>query len=900
MILHRLIVSNWRGLLAPVDLGELDERINVIYAPNGTGKSSIFEALRRALFDAHPVSGDEIAAVRPWGRALAPRVQVEFSQCGVRYRVAKTFLDGASAELLRMEGGKFQPLANSRNADAKVREILGAVDAPGRGVSKQEHWGLSQVLWAPQGALHLNSLSGSVTRDVRAALGVQVSGEGGSRLEELLEERYQSFFTKGGKPRVGKQAAPILALEAELAELEEERRLRLHQHQSFEEMSRAVQDAHQRRAQARIEADSLRDAVAQARQATEAYALLLGDLEQGRRAEKNARERYESIGQSLEWIARARGDVERIEASLPLLRQSAKLLEAELRKATEAVELARRQRDQARLARQTVESRAMEVEDAVAFLEDIRIRESLAARVDKLRSLDAELERLKALRVGLVAPDSRLIKAVRTCITECERAQAALRASLIHLKVRPIDRAVLRRPSPEETHSLEPGEWTTISGSPSVRIEIEGFGSIEATGPDGDVATHRAALQDAERRLETLTQPYGTRDPDRLQQLREQAEELDQSIQRFDQRRVELLEGQTALEVSGLLAERESRIQKRTERYPDWLATPPRLGAMKSDLEQQRKAVEQAIEAAEDGFDTARHSAQSIEKQHGTLVVELKNSVLNLEAAQRRLAELTKDGLRDEVRVAARQEALMAWEAAKVRVDTCESRLREIPGDPRKAQQMFERQLKSVEEAETLARDDEKRAEGRLQTLAAEGAYSRWVACEERLAELRVRIERERLRMEATRLLHETVQECKSQMVAAVSAPVERTATQMLERIAGPRLGSVRLNEEFVPSGIRPQLSHDPVDVSNLSGGEQEQLFLVIRLSLGLVLAKDERQLVVLDDVLNATDAGRLARVLGVLEDSSERLQIVVLTCHPERYRGLETARFIDLKSLCQ
>lgn len=66
------------------------------------------------------------------------------------------------------------------------------------------------------------------------------------------------------------------------------------------------------------------------------------------------------------------------------------------------------------------------------------------------------------------------------------------------------------------------------------------------------------------------------------------------------------------------------------------------------------------------------------------------------------------------------------------------------------------------------------------------------------------------------------------------------------------------------------------------------------------MLAREERQLVVLDDVLNATDAGRLARVLGLLEESSERLQIVILTCHPERYRGLEAARFIDLKSLCQ
>ena len=68
------------------------------------------------------------------------------------------------------------------------------------------------------------------------------------------------------------------------------------------------------------------------------------------------------------------------------------------------------------------------------------------------------------------------------------------------------------------------------------------------------------------------------------------------------------------------------------------------------------------------------------------------------------------------------------------------------------------------------------------------------------------------------------------------------------------------------------------------------------RLALGRVLAKDERQLVVLDDVLNATDTGRLARVLTLLEESADHLQIVILTCHPERYRALEQAQFFELQ----
>jgi uncharacterized protein YhaN len=70
----------------------------------------------------------------------------------------------------------------------------------------------------------------------------------------------------------------------------------------------------------------------------------------------------------------------------------------------------------------------------------------------------------------------------------------------------------------------------------------------------------------------------------------------------------------------------------------------------------------------------------------------------------------------------------------------------------------------------------------------------------------------------------------------------------------------------------------------------------LVHITLGQVLAKNERQLVVFDDVLNATDTGRLARVLALLEESADHLQIVILTCHPERYRALEEAKFFDLR----
>ena len=899
MILHSLTVANWRSLLTSVELGPLSDRLNVIHAPNGTGKSSLFEAMRRCLFDAHQVSGEEIEAVRPWGRSLAPQVQVEFTQSGVRYRAEKTFLDGASAHLFRFENGKFQPLADSRNADTKLREIIVASDAPGRGLSKHEHWGLAEVLWAPQGALHLDSLSSSATENLRAALGVQLTGESGTLLEELLEERYQTYFTKGGKPRTGKQAAPILALESEHETAASERQQRLEHQQRFEETSRVVEDARQKRGQARFEADALRESVAQTSQQAETYLRLQSELEQKRLTEQAAKERFDAIGNSLELIGSARAEIGQLQGAIQSGETLVGDLAVEWQKATDAVDAARGKRDEARRQRSSLDERTAEVEDARAFVEDSKAHQSLAARVEKLRQFEADLKKRREERAALVAPDDKTIHAVRKCLAATEVAEAALRASLIHLTVQPKKKTTIHRRSPDESQTVMPGEKAMFSGSPDVRIEIKGFGTIHASGPEGDAETHQEALQEAEKKLAKLTQPYGTQDPDRLQVVRDQASEFDLKIEQLETKIAELLDGESADDLNPQLAELNARIQERLGRFPAWKNQPPIISDLRSALEKQRKAIESAIEATEDAFDKAQSFAQAEQKCQGQADSDLKNARLNLDAAKVRLGDLTKDGRSDETRAHDRQDALMAWEAAKVKAKDCETKLNEIPGDPQKTLQKLERQLAALEETEAKARDEENQAEGRLQNLAGEGAYSKLAACEENLEDLNVRIRREKLRMDATRLLYDTVAACKAAVVAAVAAPVERTATSMLGRIAGPRLGAVCLTENFVPAGVRPEIAAGPVELTNLSGGEQEQLFLIIRLALGQVLAKEERQLVVLDDVLNATDTGRLARVLTLLEECADRLQIVILTCHPERYRGLEEAKFFDLQPLC-
>ena len=100
MILHSLRVAHWRSLLNSVELGPFSERLNVIHAPNGTGKSSLFEAMRRAPVRFAPCFWRGDRSGQAMGTVVSATSEVEFTQSGVRYRIEKTFLDGAVRALV--------------------------------------------------------------------------------------------------------------------------------------------------------------------------------------------------------------------------------------------------------------------------------------------------------------------------------------------------------------------------------------------------------------------------------------------------------------------------------------------------------------------------------------------------------------------------------------------------------------------------------------------------------------------------------------------------------------------------------------------------------------------------------------------------------------------------------
>ncbi|MBV9222484.1 MAG: hypothetical protein JOY85_00535 [Acidobacteriaceae bacterium] len=154
----------------------------------------------------------------------------------------------------------------------------------------------------------------------------------------------------------------------------------------------------------------------------------------------------------------------------------------------------------------------------------------------------------------------------------------------------------------------------------------------------------------------------------------------------------------------------------------------------------------------------------------------------------------------------------------------------------------------------------------------------------------------EKRRNDATFLLYDILNKVTEESLSAVAEPVADQASRHLEFVCGKPLARIRLGHSFQSVEVIPNSCEDQgKQVDCMSGGEREQIYLCTRLALAEELTHQERQLVILDDVLTVTDADRMARICDLLERSAQRLQIVLLTCQPERFHRLQNSNFIDL-----
>lgn len=899
MILCSIRLSAWRSFLEACTVGPFSEGLNVIHAPNGTGKSTLFEALRLGLLDRHRTSGAEVRSLAPWGRPLAPQVTLEFKHDGTQYRITKQFLSGPSVQLERMEQGRYRPLANGDAADDTVREML-LGSAPGRGLTTARHWGLAQVLWAPQGHMPLEALSDDTDNVLRGLLGGQATDLAAAPLEQRIEDAYRALYTPGGVLKTGKNAPALVVAQQALAESEAALAEARAQHTAFEEQSRLVEDARAARleAQASAEAAGVQLQALQERLAT--WQQLDNERQRYVAEAEAARTRHAALKQQQESLAALAREIADVQAALTTLEAETPARARELEARQQAAAKALAMLEDTRRGRAAVDAAEQEARDATTYQTTRAEHARLMHQVAALEAATADFELQRAERGRLAAPAAKELRQFREALRQRDEARLHIQAASIEVEWVPETDGAIHVLEGESPGALpvRAGVPAIVRGLPRVSIEVPGQGRLRASGPAVEVKALRQAQQQAEAAIALIQEKYGTSDPDELAQRQERAAALDQAIAQA-QARVEALLGEEAniAGVQRLLAQAVARQAALQTQYPAWVDAPPDVGAVEAATLKTRNTFVAAVteaELARDRTEAARGSAQQEAETHARRVEETRARLLRLTRQRDDAAQQYAD---PEALAKALAETMLTWEAAKHRVEAITARMpadsQVLPVDLERLQVSY----RSLMDAAKQAHDKEQRALALLEQLAGKGTYSKLAALEEQAAGLAADVARAQRHAEAIRRLRDTVEACRSDLRAQVYRPVEARASALMERMAGPRLGSIALGTAFEPRGVHPILAEDTVALDALSGGEQEQLYLAVRLALAQELARDARQLVVLDDVLTATDSARLRRIHALLEEAAAQLQIVVLTCHPERYRGL-TAEWFDLEAI--
>lgn len=887
MRLRRLVVRNFRKLEGPVRLEALGDGLTLVSGCNEEGKSTLLAALKAALFEHHKVGGAVREAMVPLGTAgVVPEVEVDFEIEGGRWALRKAFGRGG-AELVCPRGQRYAGDA----AEDRLRELLGFERREGVTKRRPEHHGLAALFWIDQGTTFAGfDTYAAVAKD---RLSAAVAGEigslaGGPRAVRLLaqvRERCDRFWTPHFKERGPLKEAADRA--RDLAREAEELRRRVEELAQKEE--RLVRLREERRRAVAL------DALGQAAARRDEARRRLEAIEGVRQRAALARERLKA-GQAR--LAQVQGAVRERERARAALADE----EARLEAARETLDARRNALAAEAAAFERAVAAEAEARARVASLEEERQRlERLGlaqARRAELARLAAVAERVEAAEAEIAAAEPRLaanpatqdrVNAVRAAQRRRDQAAAGLAAVATTVTFAPAAGA-----TPASCDGRPVAGGVPLELTDRAVIEIPGWGSLTVVPGGSDIALRRSEARAAEEELaRALRACGGVAGATEAERLLLEREALERTLEAARTRRQGALDGvghASLAEVRQRARLLESLLAGEPADAAAEPLDPAALPRAEDALARARAAASRAVaelRAAEARYHEHKAAASLAEQRaaDATRAARSAHEALARAEAERPDAELAAAAAAAREACAGLADELAALDAELERADpeTVGARL-----------QVATREVEQLE-AEAARRE---RAilelEAELRAGGEEGPGERLRQKEEELTDAERRLARLRREALAWKLLHEELDAALRADREALLAPVAQRLDPWLRRLF-PEAAAVLDPQTFAPAGLTRRGLVERYE--SLSLGTREQIAILVRLGVASLLAEREGEApcLILDDPLVYADEGRFETMKAILQRAAESQQILILTCRPRDYFGLD-ARHLRLE----
>ena len=363
-------------------------------------------------------------------------------------------------------------------------------------------------------------------------------------------------------------------------------------------------------------------------------------------------------------------------------------------------------------------------------------------------------------------------------------------------------------------------------------------------------------------------------------------------------------EGMPALRAQrGNLRDQQDAILARRPDLRDWVPSQPQLDQRRNEFDHRAKELQAHVDEAKTASTQAEQSAQveqAAQQKIKTLIASQTVEVRNL-----------KDKLGQHERAAlvtAVNEAEARWKDANAKVQETTLSAAEQAIEAR-----HQTAVNVQKQRSQRARDNEDLLlKLQTQLAGAEGLHTKRNQADQAVNDLTRELARERLHAQAHKHLKELFEQVRQEQVRRTVGPINDRVMAWANQLGLNDYTRLEFDDQLLPGALVPSHAADgaAVEWERESYGTLEQLSLLVRLAVGGLLAKNEAAVAILDDPLAHADLGKHRKMLDILDRAARGepnsphptgpLQLILLTCHAERFDYLSDAQHFDLAKLIQ
>jgi len=886
---------------------EFSPRITLVGGANESGKSTLVEALHRALFLKATATGAPVEVLQSRLHLGQPTITVGFDARGDTWTLRKRF-SGSSGQVSLLAESSGQPLVGAV-AEEVLAELLGVQETLG---SRQASTVLPTRwahLWVMQGSAGDNLLEAGKAHYDFDALLAQLEQSGGAvvqqsshdqrvvqRIEAALEENFTTRGVKKNSPLWQRQD------ELEQAELALNRALlRLSEYEEAGADLAGINDELEM-----MQSQSL-PALEQRRQlitqGAVASARLDAAIELASKALEPMRLRHDSATKQL-------ADLDQLAAQLTATQSHL----ADLRKSQEGAESAEQELvsgvEAKRQARLTLTGQKQQLEQRHQLLQLLVERARLS---DNRNRLQQELEQLRATTARRVDLQQQLADAPaigRVELTRLRELQQGWRDATTRQQAMAAGVRVLRADQAIRINgeALANGDQRQYSSIFEVRVgdgvalEITPGGGAALGDLDAQCTAAEAAFQACLSELGAASIESAEQAAEQRSAVEQQLLALDasssggdglqeQDLQRLEQR-IHELDGQ----IAGLAIDQQEMEQDQ--------ALPTSLGdleALQQSLGQTLSHTTAALRQAELELDQAVSELERFKADRIDGASQLKIADAERLDRQSRMDQLIQDlGTREALQALVEQFASQRQQAETELGRLQAERATISAGDQEQELTSLQDQIDALQLNIVSLLDRRGAAKQRCDSISDEDPYGAVELARVQFEAAQLDYQSLKRLTDAHRLLQQLFAEAQADLSSRYSEPLAQSIGVFLRPL--------------IPDGPAAQLSYDPsrgfgglqlrrgsefYDFQQLSGGMKEQLAAALRLSMADVLkvGHDGCLPLVFDDAFTNSDPERVQLVKQMLVTAVERgSQVIVLTCDPAAY-GTFADHTIDLQA---